>query len=148
MKSSKSIIVLVIWTTIFSLTGYSQIQSNEVIAVEEVYNHILINEVSDTNPCWPQTTNCLIPGTNMAASIFLFNSTVVKNLIADFKVNWEYVIFSDIQITEIDSENILVTGFLSGKNMEKDMINYLAFQHNWVIQNGIPIKIIQQSSLN
>ncbi|HLV15012.1 MAG TPA: hypothetical protein VKY41_07515 [Xanthomarina sp.] len=148
MKTSKHIIAIIFGIVFSSFSSHSQIQNNEVIAIEEVYNHIIIHEVSETKECWPESPDCSIVGTNQATSIFLFNSAIVKNLITDFKMNWEFVVFSNVRITEIDKENILVTGFLTGKNFEKGMVNYLEFQHNWIIQNGIPIKIIQQSNPN
>ena len=51
--------------------------------------------------------------------------------------------FSNMTITEIDSDHILVTGIISGKNMEKGMINHMAFQHTWLLENGVLIKFIQ-----
>jgi hypothetical protein len=116
----------------------SQNQDNTIISIEEIYNHMIINEVSGAKQFISPSSNYTL--SNKDQSILILNSEKVKNIISDFKNDWVYLIFNEISIKEIDSENILVTGLLSGKNIEKGMINYQKFQHTWLLENGIVVK--------
>lgn len=118
-------------------------QENNIITIEEVYNHIIVNQVSNTRQIVSPSPKYKLSNSNKNQSIQIINSTIVMDIISDFKNEWEFIMFSHITITEINSNNILVTGIMSGKNMEKGMINHMTFQHTWLLENGAVIKFIQ-----
>ncbi|WP_155949934.1 hypothetical protein [Xanthomarina gelatinilytica] len=134
---------ITIFILLMPMITNSQTQENNIITIEEVYNHIIINEVSNSRNIVSPFQNYNLANNNDDHAIPIINSAIVKEIILDFKNEWEFIIFGNITITEINSNKILVTGFISGKNMEKGMINHMAFQHTWLLENGVLIKFIQ-----
>ncbi|WP_417867153.1 hypothetical protein [Xanthomarina gelatinilytica] len=134
---------LTIFILLMPMITNSQTQENNIITIEEVYNHIIINEVSNSRNIVSPFQNYNLANNNDDHAIPIINSAIVKEIILDFKNEWEYLMFSNMTITEIDSDHILVTGIISGKNMEKGMINHMVFQHTWLLENGVLIKFIQ-----
>lgn len=134
---------ITIFILLMPMITNSQTQENNIITIEEVYNHIIINEVSNSRNIVSPFQNYNLANNNDDHAIPIINSAIVKEIILDFKNEWEYLMFSNMTITEIDSDHILVTGIISGKNMEKGMINHMVFQHTWLLENGVLIKFIQ-----
>lgn len=132
-----------IFILIFPIIVNSQKQDNAIITIEEIYNHILVNEISNTKSFVSPVSNHSQNKNTEDHSITILNSAIVKEVISDFKNEWNYIIFNNITVTEIDSDNILVTGIISGKNIEKGIINHMAFQHTWLLENGAVVKFIQ-----
>ncbi len=141
VKSIKIKLVLTIFVVMLPIVTKSQ--ENNIITIEEVYNHIIVNQVSNTRHIVSPSPKYLFSNGHKNQNIEIINSTKVKNIITEFNNEWEYLMFSNMTITEIDSDHILVTGIISGKNMEKGMINHMAFQHTWLLENGVLIKFIQ-----
>lgn len=141
VESIKIKLVLTIFVVMLPIVTKSQ--ENNIITIEEVYNHIIVNQVSNTRHIVSPSPKYQFSNGHKNQNIEIINSTKVKNIITEFNNEWEYLMFSNMTITEIDSDHILVTGIISGKNMEKGMINHMAFQHTWLLENGVLIKFIQ-----
>jgi hypothetical protein len=120
----------------------SQNQDKDIITIEEIYNYIITSEVSNIKSLVSPPINYTSFSSENNQSISVLNSTIVKDVILDFKNEWEFLVFNNITITEINSDRILVSGSLTGKNIEKGMINYLEFQHTWLLENGAVINFI------
>ncbi|MFL0354692.1 hypothetical protein [Xanthomarina sp. GH4-25] len=142
MKYFNATLILIVCFLLISEKTTSQNQDNTIISLSEIYNKMIPNEVSSTkNIIGPISNNTLI-GTDKEGSVSVINSTLINDIVNDFKSNWEHLIFNDLDIKEVEEGNILVTGFLIGKNYEQGLVNYQPFQHTWLIQNGIVVKFI------
>ncbi|MCX7550501.1 hypothetical protein [Xanthomarina sp. F2636L] len=118
----------------------SQTQEDHIITVEEIYTRLISNEVSSFKYIFnPVSKNSLL---NIDKETSILNSTIISDVITDFKSDWEFIIFNDALITKIEKDNILVRGYLSGKNYEQGIIKHQEFQHTWLIQNEIIIKFL------
>ena len=131
---------LIICFLLIPETLISQNQDDNIITIEEVYNNLIPNEISSTKNFINPTTNYKLIKTNQEVSIL--NNTIISDVIKDFKSEWEYIIFNEVTINEVEKDNILVTGIISGKKIEQGIVNHQYFQHTWLIQNGIVVKFL------
>lgn len=140
MKLLNSTLILLICLLLMPTQAKSQSQKDNIITIEEIYTRLIPNEISSSrNIVSPTSYKTLTTSEN---DFSILNSSIISDVIKDFKSNWEFIIFNEITITEVEEDNFLVTGNLSGKSFEQGIINYTEFQHTWVIQNGIVIKFL------
>ncbi|GGG57203.1 hypothetical protein [Bizionia arctica] len=143
MKSLKLKLVFIIVIFLLPIRLFSQNQDNNIITIEEIYNHLISNNVSNIRYLVNPTINSDLLPTNKEQSVSVLNSTIIENVISDFKNEWVFIVFNNITIREINSDHIFVSGSISGKNIEKGMIDYMEFQHTWILENGVVIKFIE-----
>ncbi|TYA57490.1 hypothetical protein [Formosa maritima] len=133
-------IILLFWFLIMPKMVLSQNKENTIISIEEIYTSLISQGITCINT--NQISIKSLTNSDNDNSFSVLNSSVIEDVINDFKSNWEYIIFNEVRITEVEEDNILVTGTLSGKSYEQGIINYKSFQHTWLIQNGIVIKFL------
>lgn len=140
MNHLNSSIILFFCFLIMPLYATSQNKKKNITTIEEIYTSLITSEVSNSRSIISPTSNKSFTNSENEATIL--NSTIISDVIKDYKSDWEFIIFNEINITEVEEDNFLVTGTYSGKNFEKGIISYAEFQHTWLIQNGIVIKFL------